>query len=167
MGTYAEFTASGPYREALAGALVGFRMICDADPSLEVTGLLDFSYNAETEQIPIEECGNEGTTEIVTGRVSYSFNLSLVIRPREIDNFLPTRATFLERQPWSMVAVYGPRHPAAIAALPDERVLFALNGMRFSSYNVQNGARGDVRGSVQGVAVEFLSGAEYAARLGA
>lgn len=165
--TYAEFKTSAAYAEALAGALVGFRMVCDADPTLELTGLLDFSHGTEIEQIPIEECGNSSVSEIATGRHSVNFTLSVAMRPREIDRFQPTSATFLERQPWSLVAVYGPRHPAAIAALPDERVLFAMYGMKFSSLNVQIGARGDVRGSMQGVATRIESGDEYAERLGA
>lgn len=166
MSTYAEFTASPEYKQALAGAQLGVRMVCREDPTKEIIGLADFSFNSQSEVLDIEEGGNEGVTELVMGRVRYSFQGSLFVRSSNIDNFMPTRATFLENQTWDIVVYDGARWPAAQDASPKVRVRYALRNCKFESNSFQHGASGDVRSSFSGKAVEFLSGVEYAALSG-
>lgn len=166
VSTYAEFAASSYYDGNVAGAQFAVRLICNDNPTLDFTGLADFSPSAEVEKLPIEEGGNAGPSEVVTGRIDHRFSGSIFITSRVIDGFLPTQSTFLDRRNWTILVFDGTEWPEGQDAKGGMRVRYALLEAHFSSFSIQHGARGEVRGSFQGLAVRMQSGEEYAAENG-
>lgn len=164
--TYAEFTDSAYYTANLAGAQLTVRMICDDDPALDFVGLGDFSPSAEVEKLPIEEGGNAGPSEIVTGRIDHRFSGSIFITSEVLDGFVPTQSTFLDRRRWTVLVFDGTEWPEGRNAKGGARVRYCLLEAHFSSVSIQHAARGDVRGSFQGLCKRMQNGEEYATKNG-
>ena len=163
---YSTWAGGAYYTANLAGAQLAVRFICDDDTSLGFVGVGDFAPSAEVEKISIEEGGNAGPSEIVTGRINHGFSGSVFVTSKKIDDFLPTQATFLNRRRWTILVYDGPEWPDGRDATGGVRVRYCCLQAHISSFNINHSARGEVRGSFQGLCVEMLNGEQYADKNG-
>ena len=167
--TYDEFRASDLYFQAIPGAAMRVRLTSEQDSSIVLVGTSSLSVRATVEQIEIEEGGNDGPTEIVTGAWKGRINGSIYATSYRIDagamlTRTPSAAPVLTSTlSWTVEVFDGPRFPGAVAASPKDRVRWAARGLRLGDSDTNTGARGDVRMSIDGPFLYLYNGAQWAA----
>ncbi len=77
---YADFRGTDQYPSKASGASIEVLIVDESDPSLVIIGATTgINENEDFEVIPVEEAGNEGTDEIVQGRHTISFTVTIII----------------------------------------------------------------------------------------
>lgn len=137
---YSGFQDTKSYLEKRAGArlvIMFVEYLPGPPPEVrEHIGFSGISSGEDYEQIAIEEAGNDGVDEIVTGRHSGSANLNGFWSPEYNDTMLPTRNNFFGRE--FTVFIMTPKDdPDA----PDQ-VLDVFTGCKINRSGSQFGARG-------------------------
>lgn len=161
---YAEYMQSDAYPQRQPGA--GIRIIVlepavSAEPIL--VGFTGSNGGDDVEQLAVEESGEAGTNEIVTGRISSNISLSGNFSAERNDT-LQSRLTFLgsgNGRSYTVLRVTGEGRIGTDDVTGEFVVLEAFEGVKFSSYRSSVGARGFVTFDLQGTCIRRYTGKEW------
>lgn len=167
---YSAYMASEAYSQRQPGA--GVRtIILEPDVSAEpiIVGFTGSNGGDDFEQLPVEEGGEAGTNEIVTGRSTSNISLSGNFSA-ERNDVLQSRLTFLgtgNGRSYLVLRVTGEgRIGSGADSLADFTVIEAYEGVKFSSYRSSVGARGFITFDLQGMCIRRYTGEEWNRKAG-
>lgn len=164
MADYADLKASDQYDAKIAGSAVGVVIYNANDPSDIIIGAAT-SLTAQEgfEQVPVEEAGNDGTDEFVTGRHSGTGSMSAFWTPKWADQ-VPTRQQFIDRE-FVIIKTIAPNRRRNGVDLAGA-VIEAFIGVKINSVNAQHGARGAMMLDLGFVYSRKFNAKEWAERTG-
>ena len=167
MPTYTQFSATDQYASSLPGAGVRIIIYKVNDDGLSAvwigTSLTGINASEPIELIPVEEAGNEGVDEIVTGRIGpVTANVEGIWSPK-INDLLPWRGSFLgagSGEEYVIQEVIGDGRTGE--GLP----VLIYEGAKIGGVSHAHGARGNKTFSLQFTAKWRYPGQPWAARTG-
>lgn len=162
---YAQYQATEAYVQKTAGAGIRIAIYRATDPKPLIASTTGINARDDFETVPIEEAGEDGVNEIVTGRHTGSGSLNGFFTP-ERNDILPSRQNFLESGngiEYTILEVTGDRR-VGTETNGDAVVLNAYTGVKISSYSHAVGARGVVGFDMAFTYTHRFSGEEWAAR---
>lgn len=164
MGTYADLMASAAYDSKLAGAAVAITIVETSSAGEKMIGAATgINVRDDFEQVPIEEAGEEGVNEIVTGRNSGSFTVNGFFSPKRNDQML-SRGNFLgddgTGREFTIFETIAPGRQG------EGTLISVLVGAKFNNQSSAHGARGVKTIDLSGVYLRRYTGEEYMAEFG-
>ena len=159
---YSEYQASDAYvsRQSGSGVRIAIYKIGENGASMLWLGkLTGINANEPTEQLPVEEAGNEGVDEIVTGRIGPVTANCEGIWSAEVNDKLPWRGNFLGAgtgEEYLIMEQCGDGRTGV--DLP----LTVFEGAKISGRSSAHGARNLKTFSLQFIAKSWIPGLEWA-----
>lgn len=159
---YSDYQQEDVYDSKHSGSAIRIVLYKSDDPLKPLIGeLTGINKSDDFEQVAIEEAGEDGVDEIVTGRHSGSLNLNGFWTPKRNDA-LPQRSTFLGNDgagdvEFTIMEVVGDNR------LGEDTVLNVYVGCKCSRYGSSHGARGVKTFDLSFLYTERFSGEAWAA----
>lgn len=157
--TYDEYKATPSYKKAKTGAQIQIVLVLDDDPTFRPLGRgAGLNYTDTFGQNPVEEWGKSGVDEIAPDKHGGTGTLTSFFIPEQNDR-MDTRATFSERI-YTILEQIAPGYEGAGV------VLGALQGVHFTSYTVNQAARGLKGADGAFIYTNRLTGQQFADQYG-
>lgn len=159
MPPYSELQAADDYVSKVAGAGVEIIILEEGNPGESLIGATSgIQWTDNFEQLGVEEAGNDGVDEHVTGRHDGSCTIPAFFTPQWNDR-LPTRQDFLGK-------TYTVLEKIAKGRPQEGQVLNALTGVKINRVGGSQGARGLKTMDLGLVYKRRYNGKEYATLTG-
>lgn len=155
---YAEFQDSEFYGASPAGAQIAVKLVSDRDPTVQLVGMVQWSWDAELETISVHEGGEAGAREIARGAAAYRGNGSMFFTAKRGDTIGVSQDSFLKLGPFTAYAYAGDAWEDTAGV-----IYYVIEGLHFERASMRHGAQGDTVVDVSWVALNVKMGAEWAA----
>jgi hypothetical protein len=155
MGYADEFAVDESYRSKKSGSHIEILIVDANDPANAVIGAAaGINWSDDFEQIAVEEAGNDGVDEIVTGRMAGSGSINAFWTPQWNDR-LPSRQDFINKE-FIIYEQIGTRRPF------EGTVVNAFVGAKISQVGSSHAARGAKMTSLSFLYETRYRGADFA-----
>jgi hypothetical protein len=156
---YADFEASDAYESKHGGAEIAIVIYPSDDPTIPLIGAATgINATDDFETLRVEEAGEDGANEIVTGRHTIDFTVNSFWTPGRNDR-LPTRQSFIGKE-YTVMEVIAPGRSGAGTPVN------VYTGAKLSRNGSSHGARGLKTTDLAFSALTRYNGAEWAALSG-
>lgn len=136
---YSEYQATNAYDSKHSGSAVKVVVYKASDPSRPlISNTTGINWSDDIEVLPVEEAGEEGVNEQVTGRISGAGTVNGFWSPK-VNDQLPERDTFLaggEGEEYTVMEIAGNKR------IGQDLPLNVFSGVKFSKHGSAHGARG-------------------------